>query len=176
MPGFVIHLATANEYIKKHKNEIKNKHDFFQGCIYPDMTTKEGKKQTHFGESSAAVVLRNFFSSFDINTDYNKGYFLHLVTDYIFYNKLLPHTSKDIYNDYDILNRYLIEKYNVPICDSIKDKVFFKEGQTKILSKELAEITIDKASANNLESIKKEILSTDYIEKWDLIKKLKRLD
>ena len=68
-----------------------------------------------------------------------KDIFLHLVTDYLFYNKLLEVTSKDIYNDYDILNSILIEKYNVKILEKIKDKVFFKDGDTKILSKELAE-------------------------------------
>ena len=36
MPGFVIHLATANEYIRKHPNEIKNKADFINGSIAPD--------------------------------------------------------------------------------------------------------------------------------------------
>lgn len=176
MPGFVIHIATANEYIRKHKNEIKNKEEFIQGCIYPDMTTKEGKKQTHFGKSSAGTVLRNFLKEVNIDTDYNKGYFLHLVTDYIFYNKILPYTSKEIYNDYDILNKYLMHKYNVEICDNIKDKVFFKEGETKIITKELVEKTIDEASTYELEGIKKEILSSDYIEKWDYIRELKRLD
>ena len=176
MPGFVIHLAVANEYMNKHKNEIKNKQEFIKGCIYPDLTTKEGKQKTHFGKSSAEVILRDFLTSIDINTDFNKGYFLHLLTDYIFYNKILPYTSKEIYNDYDILNKYLIEKYKVEICDTIKDKVFFKEGETKILNKELAEKTINESSAIKLENVRNEILSKDYIEKWDYIRKLKRLD
>ena len=33
------------------------------------------------------------------------------------------------------LFQYLIEKYNVEICDNIKDKVFFQEGETKIINK-----------------------------------------
>ena len=89
---------------------------------------------------------------------------------------MLEVTSKDIYNDYDILNSILIEEYNVKILEKIKDKVFFKDGDTKILSKELAEKTIELSSDNLLEKIKKEILDTEYTEKWDKIRKLKRLD
>lgn len=176
MPGYVIHLATANEYMRKHKNEIKNKDEFLLGCIEPDFTGKEGKRETHFGESSSRVKLREFLKVKDINTDYNKGYFLHLVTDYIFYNKIISVISKDIYNDYDILNKYLIEKYNVEIYDNIKNNVFFKEGETKILTKELAEKTINETSDFILENIKQEILSSNYTEKWDYIRDLKRLD
>ena len=47
MPGFIIHLATANEYIRKYPKDIKNKSDFLEGSIAPDLTTKEGKKETH---------------------------------------------------------------------------------------------------------------------------------
>lgn len=175
MPGFVIHIATASEYIRKHKN-IKNIDEFIEGTIEPDLTTKEDKKRTHYGNSSAEVVLRNYLKENDINTDYNKGYFLHLVTDYIFYNKLLACTSKEIYNDYDILNGYLIEKYKLNIPDKIKKQVYFNEGETKILSKELAEKTIKIVSDYKLEDIKNEILSTEYLEKWDKIRKLIRLD
>lgn len=176
MPGFVIHLATANEYMRKHENEIKNTNEFLDGIIYPDLTTKEGKKKTHFGEKSSEVNLRDFLKSVEINTDFNKGYFLHLVTDYIFYNKILEQISKDIYNDYDILNRYLIDKYKVKVNDNIKDNASFKEGKTKILTKEMAEEIIDTVSSLELEKIKNEILSCEYIEKWDYIRKLKILD
>lgn len=175
MPGFVIHIATASEYIKKHQN-IKNIDEFINGTVEPDLTTKEDKKRTHYGNSSAEVVLRNYLNENDINTDYNKGYFLHLVTDYIFYNKLLECTSKEIYNDYDILNGYLIEKYKLNIPDKIKKQVYFHEGETKILSKELADKTIKIVSDYKLEDIKNEILSTKYLEKWDKIRKLIRLD
>ena len=132
--------------------------------------------KTHYGNGSAQVELRKYLQSNSIDTDFDKGYFLHLVTDYIFYNKLLECTSKQIYNDYDILNGYLIKKYNVAVLDEIKEMAHSKEGKTQILSKELAEKTIDIASEQLLEDIKNEILSTDYIEKWDKIRPLKRLD
>ena len=36
MPSFTMHIAIANEYIRKHKNEIKNIKEFVKGNIYPD--------------------------------------------------------------------------------------------------------------------------------------------
>ena len=176
MPGYVIHLATANEYIRKHQNEIKNKEEFFKGSIAPDQTTKDNKKITHYGNGSDQVELRRYLKNNNIDSDYDKGYFLHLVTDYIFYNKLLEYTSKQIYNDYDILNDYLIKKYNIVLLDEIKNSVFYSTGETKILSKELAEKTIDISSERSLEDIKNEIISCEYTKKWDEIRPLKRLD
>lgn len=175
MPGYVIHLATANEYIRKHKDEINNKEDFFKGSIAPDETDKENKKITHYGNGSDQVELRKFLKTNSIDTDYQKGYFLHLVTDYIFYNKLLECTSKKIYNDYDILNEYLIKKYNVTLLEEIKDKVFYASGETEILSKELAEKTIEIVSDMSLKDIENEITSCEYTEKWDKIRPLKRI-
>ncbi len=176
MPGYVIHLATANEYIKKHPNEIKDISEFLIGSISPDLTTKDKKGETHYGETSSILYLRKYLEKNELKSDYNRGYFLHLVTDYIFYNKLLEYTSKDIYNDYDILNKYLIEKYDVKLPDIIKDKIFFKEGNTKILNKETAEKTIKIVSSYNINTIKEEILSTSFNEKWEKIRLLKRLD
>jgi poly-D-alanine transfer protein DltD len=171
MPGYVIHLATANEYMNKHKDAIKNKDEFYKGVIAPDLTTKEGKINTHFGKNSSQANLRKYLehNNNNIETDFDKGFFLHLVTDYIFYNKVLTKISTELYNDYDILNRSLIEKYNVIIPEEVKNTVFFKEGETKILNFEDAVKTIDLASNQLLEDIKMEILSSDYTEKWDIL-------
>ena len=175
MPGYVIHLATANEYIRKNKDEIKNKEEFFKGCIAPDQTSKENKKITHYGNGSAEVELRKYLKSKNPDSDFEKGYFLHLITDYIFYNKLLECISKQIYNDYDILNESLIKKYKVILLDEIKDSIFYTNGETKILSKELAEKTIEIVSSLTLDEVKNEIISCEYTEKWDKIRPLKRL-
>ena len=39
MPGYVIHLAVAEEYLKKHKNVKENYDEFIEGVIYPDSVT-----------------------------------------------------------------------------------------------------------------------------------------
>src|SRR5574344_384942 len=177
MPGYVIHLAVANEYLKKHKNDvIQNKESFLLGSINPHFTTKEKKGETHYGQSSSIIYLRKYLNSNLLNSDFNKGYFLHLVTDYVFYNKILEIISQDIYNDYDILNKKLMKKYNVKLPDIVKDKVFFTEGSTKILNMDTAENLIDTVSNFNLNDIRTEILSNKYTNKWDEIRILKRLD
>ena len=54
--------------------------------------------------------------------------------------------------------------FNVKIPDCIKDKVFYKDGQTKILNlKDTAEF-IKKVASYNLNDIKKEVLNND--KKW----------
>ena len=107
-----------------------------------------------------------------LDSDLNKGYLLHLVTDYLFYNKYLEFFSKDIYNDYDVTNKELIDKYNVTILDTIKDKVFFKDGDTKVMSIDLAKKVIDEVSELNLEEIINEINNDD--PKWKTFKTLEK--
>lgn len=106
MAGYVIHLAVGEEFLRMYPNEIKNYNDFIDGIIYPDLVND--KALTHYGPKSSQVHLDEFFKNSDINNDFNKGYFLHLVTDYLFYNKFLKvFSKKDIYDDYDSLNERL---------------------------------------------------------------------
>lgn len=173
MAGFVIHIAIANEYIRKHPNEINDKEEFIKGVIAPDMVEKSRKGETHYGESSSVLYLRKYLEKNELNTDYNKGYFLHLVTDYIFYNKILETFSYRIYNDYDILNEYLMKKYKVILPDEVKYLSNFKNGKTELLHKKIADNTIEVVSNYLLENIKQEIINSEYIEKWDNIRPLK---
>lgn len=165
MPGYVIHIATAKEYLRKHKN-IEDEEEFIKGTIFPDFTTN--KATTHYGKSSGFTNINKFLDKNQINNSFNKGYFLHLVTDYLFYNYYLDKFSKDIYNDYDIINKRLMEKYDINLPFEVKDKVFFKEGKTKILSYELACKVIDEISNYNLEAIAKESKE----EKWNTYKNI----
>ena len=43
MPGYVIHLAIAEKYLEKNKNEKYN--DFIDGVIYPDEINDKYKYQ-----------------------------------------------------------------------------------------------------------------------------------
>ena len=164
MAGYVIHLAVAEEYLKKHNNIKEDYNEFIKGVIYPDSVTD--KSLTHYGIKSSKVILRDFLQENEIKNSYMRGYFLHLVTDYLFYNKYLEKFSKDIYNDYDILNKDLIEKYNIKLPKEIIDSVFYKKGQTKILSMELAIKVIDEISDLDLNVIEKEIRENPNDEKW----------
>lgn len=163
MPGYVIHIATANEYLKK--NNIKeNKEEFIKGVIFPDSTTDKSK--THYGRSSGNSNIGRFLEVNKIDNSFNRGYFLHLITDYLFYNHYLKKFSKEIYNDYDIINSKLIEKYNVDLPLEVKDKVFFKQGKTKILSYNLACKVIDEVSSLDIDKIAKE----SNEKKWNTYK------
>ena len=67
----------------------------------------------------------------NIESDYQKGVFLHLITDYLFFNnffeyKYLKNISylefcKDLYYSYDLTNQYLKEKYEINYSQLLKD-------------------------------------------------------
>lgn len=167
MAGYVIHIAIAQEYLRK--NNIKYNIDFIRGSIQPDLTND--KTKTHYGKSPAYTNLKKFLLNNNIGTNLNKGIFLHLITDYLFYNYYLEFFSKQyIYDDYDISNKSIIDKYNVKILDDIKDNIFFKEGQLKILTFPLIYRIIDEISNINLEQTKKETLENN--KKWNYYKNL----
>lgn len=170
MAGYVIHLAVAEEYLKK-TNVKENYDEFIEGVIAPDDVIDKSK--THYGETSSLVKLDEFLKDKKLDTSFYRGYFLHLVTDYIFYNKIFDTYSKDIYNDYDILNAILIEKYNVKLPKKIRNRVFFKEGKLKILSLEKVEKCILMSSYMEIDEIEKEIKNPEYSDKWLEIRELK---
>ncbi len=172
MAGYVIHLAVGEEFIRNFPNEIKNYEEFIKGIIYPDSVSD--KAITHYGEKSSNVNLKAFFDENDIESDFNKGYFLHLVTDYLFYNKFLTIFSKEyVYNDYDILNKKLEEKFKVKIPIEIKGKVFYKDGETKILNLDEVIKFIENTAKYDLNYIREAVLKND--KNWLEIRLLKRI-
>ena len=96
MAHVAIHEIIADRYIQKHPNEIKDVKEFVKGAVAPDldeeMTNKRKfKDSSHYGRWSNGNVETNIDKfledeNVDINQDYWKGYFLHLYTDYQFYN------------------------------------------------------------------------------------------
>ena len=170
MPGYVIHLSIAEEYLKKHDKK-ENYAEFIEGVIFPDSVTD--KSLTHYGPSSSQVNLYNFLKEHKLNDSFTRGYFLHLLTDYLFYNKYINFFSKDIYNDYDILNKELIKKYDVKLPDKVKKYVFFKENmELKILSYPLIETFVKDVSDMDIDKLIIEI--NQNINKWIKIRPLKK--
>lgn len=167
MPGYVIHIAIAQEYLRKKGKEYNE--DFIKGSVYPDLTNK--KFETHYGKSPAFTNLKEFILKNEINTQLNKGKFLHLITDYLFYNYYLEKMSKEhIYNDYDISNKNLIERYNVKLIKEIQDAVNFKDGEMQLLTYSLLYKMIDEISDLDLDKVKLEALNND--KKWNTYKNL----
>ena len=171
MPGYVIHLAVAEKYLEKHKSKNENYNEFIEGVIYPDST--KIKSETHYGEKSSASNVYEFLKEHGLNNSYERGYFLHLLTDYLFYNRYIDTISNDIYSDYDILNDKLIEKYNVKLPEKVKNTVSSKEGKLKILSMELFDKLIEEISNYDLDELSIDIKKEPL--KWTRMRKLKRL-
>lgn len=167
MPGFIVHIAVAQEYLKKHQKKFSE--DFILGSIEPDFTNN--KSQTHYGKSPAYTNLKNYLDNNKVYTDFERGYFLHLITDYLFYNHYLDTFEKpQIYYDYDFTNKAIVEKYNVFIPDKIKDKIHFENGTPKILTLPLAYKIIEEVSDLTIEDIEKEVLNNST--KWNYYKNL----
>lgn len=170
MPGYVIHLAVAEEYLRKHKEKNENYNDFIEGVIFPDSV--KDKSITHYGKRSSNANLFKFLQDKKIYTSFNRGYFLHLLTDYLFYNKYIDSFSKELYNDYDRLNEKLINEYNVKLPEKIKEFVFYKnEGECKILKLEIVKQLIDDISELDLDEIEKDVIASP--DEWTKIRPLK---
>lgn len=164
MAGYVIHLAVAKEYLRNFR--IKEEKEFLRGAIAPDVLSKEDKKETHYSENGGAGVnLKEFLKHNSISTAYMQGYFLHLVVDYLFYNEYFPNAKNETrqYNDYDILNKELIEQYKIEIPEEIKGVVKYKEGKLEILDKEKVNQMIQEISKKSIKEYKKEVLKTEKV-------------
>lgn len=129
MPGFNIHLAIGKRYLKN--NKIKNKREFFKGVVAPDLVGD--KSISHFSlpkdynnlykSLQNKVNLKEFILNSKVDTDYEKGVFLHILTDYLFYNEFfdkdyLKNTDyKKFKNDYyyslGLTDPYIKKKYKV---------------------------------------------------------------
>lgn len=168
MPGFVIHTAIGQEYFKKHK-KLENYDEFIKGNLQPDLI--KDKSKSHYGKSPAYTNLKEFLNDNKIDNSLNKGMFLHLIADYLFYNHYLNKISSEIlHNDYDLTNEFLINKYDVKLPKNVDKYVYFKEGIPEILTKELAIKVIDEISNLDIEKVEEEVLKGN--KKWEAYKRL----
>jgi len=131
MASINMHLAIAKRYIEKHPNAIQNERDFYDGNVAPDLA--EDKEATHCGKrcetndlvkrNKEKVNLQKFLLTNTLQNDFNKGMFLHLYADWIYYNDFLDMeyvktaSFKDFANDnfftMDLYNKFLIEKHGL---------------------------------------------------------------
>ena len=136
MASFMIHLAAANEYLKNH--DIDNKEDFILGVLAVDLAqdrikshyTKYTDKTDLLKFLSGKVSLEDYLHENNVDTDYDKGIFFHLITDYEFYTNFLNKekierldytTFKEyIYHDYESVNNHVKSKYGVILPEKIK--------------------------------------------------------
>lgn len=172
MASFVIHLAIAKEYLEKHKEN--NPIDFEEGNIAPDLATD--KILAHYGPITAKPSLYRYLQENPVDNSYNRGYFLHLATDYLFYNYLIhiddvlekigiDSWKKMLYNDYGIINNFVIDTYQLKVPEKIKKYMNSQEGTLSLFTKKDLINFISKMSNVNLDVIQQEIKNKkDVIE------------
>ena len=172
MASLALHLLVAEEYLKFHK--IDNVDDFIKGVFAPDMT--DDKVASHFSiykkDMSYTDLLKNkvdltqYVKNYDIETDFRKGEFLHLFTDYVFYNQYLIHlnTYKTLarskvgdlngvlYDEYNRVMHWLKQNYTLAYINRIPSKFtasvdekmqIFDENSLKKVINYLADVDID---------------------------------
>lgn len=148
MASFNIHLAVAKLYAER--GFIKDLRTFYKGTIDPDLTDE--KDTTHYGFTPdikterdtwrrvvRKVDLKKYLESHNLDNDYNRGCFLHLVVDYKFFHEFFGKNllsgidtdifSANLYHTYGLLNPYLVKRYNLDeICiDKIADFSFMNK-------------------------------------------------
>jgi len=187
MAGFHIHIAIGKEYLKK--NNISNLKDFYKGIIASDLGIK---KDTHYSGYqdknnlieylANKVNLKKYLLCNKIDTDYQKGIFLHLITDYVFFNyffnkEYLNDVSyekfcEDLYYSYEINNKYLKENYDIndfPFWDIVNKNILKSQTRvniklgTNILENKKVDNFIDYIANINLEEYKNKIIKNEKI-------------
>lgn len=131
MASLMIHQVIGEEYLKRH--QVDDPFLFLSGNLAPDLITD--KKMSHYSTKCRnytytqsienKVNLDWFCRDCNINTSFNQGYFLHLLTDKLYFGEYMLNNPKYraienedqlyiqsvLYRDYHRNNKYLMEKY-----------------------------------------------------------------
>lgn len=171
-----IHLAIAKKYLEIHTT--MNYRDVIAGTLYPDATSNNDKSHyTNINRGNdnvshvrGKVNLYEFLKDHKSLNDFELGWFLHLVTDYLFFeecfteeyllNNSYEDFCKDLYFAYDHLNLYLSEKYNITendYKDYPSEYYYGKVYEDCILPKEMIDEFINRVSIIDLEKYIKKI-------------------
>ncbi len=179
MASYAMHLAIAKTYLKEHN---ENEQEFYEATV--DVDNVPNKKITHYSlntnETNAKkwlgtkVGIEKYVENNKIETSYDRGFFLHLLVDYYFYNCffnniMLENMSKEeflkqLYQDYDILNSYLIKKYDIKIPEKLDQKYFeFHDGELQIMTYESVDEYIEFISKIDIDQVYKKIKNSEDI-------------
>ena len=128
MASLVIHYAVAKAFASK--NKINDYSKFIEGSFYPDTVEKNashysGLCDTPYNMLVNKVDLTKYVQEHTLSNDFEKGYFLHLIVDQIFYHDYCVQKLKSdkkfkdvlghIGREYTKLNRRLIIKYKLDV-------------------------------------------------------------
>lgn len=149
MASALIHMAVAKRVNEVLKLEDEKK--FIFGSIAPDIAKMVGstRKTSHFitKEDSDTPEINLFLDKYKkyLVNNYELGYFVHLVTDVLWFNEFLPNFVDDtylisktgekikfehdelleiLYNDYTNLNAEVLSYYNLDLSIFYEDFEF----------------------------------------------------
>ena len=165
-----IHLAVAKQYLEKHQQF--NYEKVIAGTLSPDASSNNdlshytalNRGSDNVSHVRGKVNLYAFLKEHKTLNDFELGWFLHLVTDYLFFeecfseNYLLNNSyetfCKDLYFAYEHLNLYLTETYQITESDYKDYPSEFYEGkpyENCILPIEMIDQFICRVSNSDLE-------------------------
>lgn len=170
MASAAIHVAIAKKYLEQHNN--LNYEEIIKGTLYPDADSDNDK--THYTDKfrgndnvshvRGKVNLYAFLEEHETLNDFEKGWFLHLITDYLFFlecfraeyllSKSYQDFCKELYHAYDCVNLYMEEKYNISKEDFKEYPSEYYPGipyEECILPKEMIDSFIKRVSSIDLE-------------------------
>ncbi len=143
MACLAMHLAIAKKYLEYNQNE--NPDNIIRGSFLPDVA--EDKVISHYGKKIKINSIKDMLyskvdmikcaNSTNLEDSLSRGVFLHLLTDFLFYNFVYSKGIDDIspseigklmYKDYDFVTKYIIENYKIDIPKEIAQIVISKEG------------------------------------------------
>lgn len=183
MPSLDIHLAIAKRYVDK--NIVVDVISFNKGSLDPDFAQKHrishysGERNNNDLISSLKnkVILNEYLKTNSIDTDYDRGVFLHLIADYIFFNDFFDKDylnemnyndfRQDLYYSYRKNVLYLKEKY---LIDSLELDVYSKNKIDETIKKSIngKKIT-DERTPNNILPFAKIDKFVEYISNINLL-------
>lgn len=151
MPSLVMYLAIAKKYMEKHPEE--NEEEFIEGILAPDRkrNLRAEKDRLHYGESSHRPDLNRYCQEEGLESSYNRGYFLNLLTDYLFYNRYLQEYSADIFYDFKRMNKRIEDKYDVHVPEGLESRMHYEDGELKSVNEESVYKFIDTVGSLDLE-------------------------
>ena len=170
MPNISSHMVIAKK-VSDYLN-IKDE-EFFKGNLLPDLY--DDKNKSHYKIQGNIYLIPNVDyvkKNLDFKNTINLGILTHLLLDKYYFEDYLPNkynyniidNDKSIYNDYDILNKEIVEYFKL-------DTDYLK----KILKDYVQDINKEKLDFNiKCLNIKKEG-TTKYLEKNDFLNFLENI-
>ena len=176
MASAAIHLAIAKQYLERHPD--LDKKEMLRGTLYPDAASDNDKshytrKNRGFDNVShvrSKVDLYAFLLEHKTLNSFEIGWFLHLVTDYLFFlecfteeyllSKSYQEFCSELYHAYDCVYLYMEEKYHIVKEDYEAYPSEYYPGtpyEECILPKEMINAFIERVSSIDLEKYIKKI-------------------